>query len=89
MLGNDSLNIINLYVAVEDLIRIYSNDGALLAETEAACSDDVYFVLKSEFLQFFIESATAYAKKVIRKEIKDTDENRKLTWLLLCQGIAQ
>ena len=44
--------------------------------------------MKEYAFQFFVESVTGYAKKVIRKEMFDSPENRRMTWEFLCRGIA-
>ena len=81
-----------MYLGIEDVGRVNESIAGYNASSDDGVSEELNLerIKAQEYaFQFFIESATAYAKKVIRKEIKDTDENRKLTWLLLCQGIAQ
>jgi AcrR family transcriptional regulator len=80
-----------MYIGIEDVGRVSESTAGYSATPEEGESEELNLGrLKAQeyAFQFFIESATAYAKKVIRKEIKDTDENRKLTWLLLCRGFA-
>lgn len=80
-----------MHLGIEDVGRVSESTAGYSATAEGTESEDLNLGrLKAQeyAFQFFIESATSYAKKVIRKEIKDTDEDRKLTWLLLCQGFA-
>ena len=40
-------------------------------------------------IDHFIETATNYAKRVLRSEIEDNEENRGIVWSLLCKGLGQ
>lgn len=80
-----------MHIGIEDVGRVSESTTGYSASSEDNESEEMNLgKLKAQeyAFQFFIESATAYAKKVIHKEINDTDENRKLTWRLLCQGFA-
>lgn len=81
-----------MYMGIEDVGRVNESIAGYDASSKSGMPEELNLekIKAQEYaFQFFVESATAYAKKVIRREIKDTDENRKLTWLLLCQGIAR
>jgi AcrR family transcriptional regulator len=50
-----------------------------------------YHVDKKECyaIDHLIETATTYAKRVLRKEMEDTEENRAILWDLLCRGLDE
>ena len=56
MLGYDFIDVFRLYTAVESAFRIDDDDRTGLTESEASGADDLDFLLKTVFLDLFIET---------------------------------
>jgi hypothetical protein len=55
MLGDDLLNVVRGDSGIERALRVYDHDGAELAETEAACPNDLYFLVKTLFGKLIVK----------------------------------
>ena len=56
MLGDDLVHILYLYAAVEGAFGVYDNNGASLAQAEAARADNLDFLFQAGFFDLLLKA---------------------------------